>query len=51
MAVRYAENLMLFKSAAVTQENRNKTTAQHPYLQGRKQQLQLSDPSRAHAGE
>lgn len=32
---------MLFKSAAITQEKKNKTAAQHPYLQGRKQQLQF----------
>lgn len=43
IAVRYAENLMLFKSAARTYEKNNKTTARHPYLQGRKQQLQLPD--------
>lgn len=36
---------MLFKSAAITQEKKNKTTAQHPYLQGRKQQLQFPDSS------
>lgn len=45
MAVRYAENLMLFKSAAGTQENPSESTAQQPYLPGREQQLQLPDPS------
>lgn len=36
---------MLFKSAATTWEKKNKTSAQHPCLQGRKQQLQLPDTS------
>jgi len=36
---------MLFKSAAITQEKKNKTAARHPYLQGRKQQLQFPDTS------
>lgn len=45
IAVRYAENLMLFKSAAITEEKKNKTAARHPYLQGRKQQLPFPDTS------